>query len=151
MNREDSIRVAMRIQPLDLELAAAREQVSSRNKRLADMARELEQERQDRKQADLDTIRALGERNDARAELAKLKATLADPGEVELAMIRGDIAIPDRVEFDGIRETKNQTETDMPEARPSNDSPDVHETDFVNTTTPCVCGFCDGTSCNHGT
>jgi hypothetical protein len=30
---------------------------------------ELEQERQDRKQADLDTIRALGERNDARKEL----------------------------------------------------------------------------------
>ena len=97
---------------LEDKLAAAREQVSSRNKRLADMARELEQERQDRKQADLDTIRALGERNDARAALAKLKATLSEPAEVELAMIRGHIAIPDRVEFDGIRETKNQTETD---------------------------------------
>ena len=35
------------------------------------MERELEQERQDRKQADLDTIRALGERNDARAELER--------------------------------------------------------------------------------
>lgn len=63
----------------------------------------LEQERQDRKQADLDALRALGERNDARAELARLKATLADPAEVELAMIRGDIAIPDRVEFDAMR------------------------------------------------
>lgn len=38
---------------------------------LADLQRELEQERQDRKQADLDTIRALGERNDARAELER--------------------------------------------------------------------------------
>ena len=47
--------------------------------------------------------KTLGERNDARAELARLKATLADPAEVELAMIRGDIAIPDRVEFDAMR------------------------------------------------
>jgi hypothetical protein len=30
---------------------------------------------------------------------------LKDPDEVELAMIRGDIAIPDREEFDGIRDT----------------------------------------------
>lgn len=37
------------------------------------LERELEQERQDRKQADLDTIRALGERNDARKELQQLK------------------------------------------------------------------------------
>ena len=50
-------------------------------------------------------------------ELEQLKATLADPAEVELAMIRGDIAIPDRVEFDGIRETKNQPETDDDQAR----------------------------------
>ena len=139
------------VHELERELASARASEIAMFCDLGELRLELEQERQDRKQADLDTIRALGERNDARAELAKLKATLADPGEVELAMIRGDIAIPDRVEFDGIRETKNQTETDMPEARPSNDSPDVHETDFVNTTTPCVCGFCDGTSCNHGT
>jgi hypothetical protein len=38
--------------------------------RLQQREDELEQERQDRKQADLDTIRALGERNDARAEIA---------------------------------------------------------------------------------
>jgi len=38
--------------------------------RLEELERELEQERQDRKQADLDALRALGERNDARAELA---------------------------------------------------------------------------------
>ena len=37
------------------------------------LERELEQERQDRKQAEADICRALGERNDARAELAKLK------------------------------------------------------------------------------
>jgi len=37
------------------------------------LERELEQERQDRKQADLDALRALGERNDARAELAVWK------------------------------------------------------------------------------
>lgn len=42
-----------------------------------ELERELEQERQDRKQADLDTIRALGERNDARADLATERA-LAD-------------------------------------------------------------------------
>ena len=38
-------------------------------------------------------------------ELAQIKAILEDPAEVELAMIRGDIAIPHRVEFDGIRDT----------------------------------------------
>jgi len=38
--------------------------------RLEELERELEQERQDRKQAELDVCRALGERNDARAELA---------------------------------------------------------------------------------
>lgn len=37
------------------------------------LERELEQERQDRRQAELDVCRALGERNDARAELAALK------------------------------------------------------------------------------
>jgi outer membrane protein TolC len=43
--------------------------------RLAKLERELEQERQDRKQADLDALRALGERNDARAIIdATLKA-----------------------------------------------------------------------------
>jgi hypothetical protein len=105
-------------------------------KRIAELERELEQERQDRKQAELDVCRALGERNDARAiidatlkalpvgyipahtpeslpgrvadlvsELGRLTAMLEDPAEVELAMIRGDIAIPDREEFDGIRDT----------------------------------------------
>jgi hypothetical protein len=105
-------------------------------KRIAELERELDQERQDRKQANLDALRAFGERNDARAiidatlkalpvgyiaahtpeslpgrvadlvsELARLKAMLEDPAEVELAMIRGDIAIPHRVEFDGIRDT----------------------------------------------
>jgi hypothetical protein len=98
------------------------------------LERELEQEQQDRKQAELDVCRALGERNDARAiidatlkalpvgyipahtpeslpgrvadlvsELGRLTAMLEDPAEVELAMIRGDIAIPDRVEFDAVR------------------------------------------------
>jgi hypothetical protein len=66
------------------------------------LERELEQKRQDCKQAELDVCRALGERNDARAELARLKATIADPDEVELAMIRGEIAIPHRVGFDYI-------------------------------------------------
>jgi hypothetical protein len=106
-------------------------------KRIAELERELDQERQDRKQAELDVCRALGERNDARAiidatlkaltvgyipahtpeslpgrvadlvsELGRLTAMIEDPDEVELAMIRGDIAIPDRVEFDGIREIK---------------------------------------------
>jgi hypothetical protein len=149
--------------------------------RLAKLERELEEERQDRWQADIKALRALGERNDARAmvdslrslvttdheskesfiyrvavtlnmptraqidahldkrndasaiidatlkalpvgcipahtpeslpgrvadlvsELGRLTAMIEDPAEVELAMIRGDIAIPDREEFDGIR------------------------------------------------
>jgi hypothetical protein len=102
--------------------------------RLAKLERELEQERQDRKQAEADVCRALGERNDARAiisatlkalpvgyipahtpeslpgrvadlvsELGRLTAMIEDPDKVELAMIRGDIAIPDREEFDAIR------------------------------------------------
>ena len=98
------------------ELAAEREQITilrSDEKRLvgftktyrlrADEAEaKLKQERQDRRQAELDVCRALGERNDAKAELASLKATIADPDEVELAMIRGEIAIPHRVGFDYI-------------------------------------------------
>jgi hypothetical protein len=47
----------------------------------------------------------LGDTGDARAELTSLRATLEDPDEVELAMIRGEIAIPDRADFDAIRET----------------------------------------------
>jgi chromosome segregation ATPase len=70
--------------------------------RVERLERQLEQEHQDRKQAELDVCRALGERNEARAELASLKATIADPDEVELAMIRGEIAIPHRVGFDYI-------------------------------------------------
>lgn len=76
-----------RIAELERDLAAEREQVAilrSDEKRLmqftktyrlrADEAEaKLEQERQDRKQADLDALRALGERNDARAELAVWK------------------------------------------------------------------------------
>jgi hypothetical protein len=42
-------------------------------KRIAELERELEQERQDRKQAESDVCRALGERNDARAELAAIR------------------------------------------------------------------------------
>ena len=75
------------------------EAIDLREAEIERLERELEQERQDRKQSDLDTIRALGERNDARTELHQLKAT------IDLAMIRGDIAIPHRVEFDGIRDT----------------------------------------------
>ena len=58
---------------------------------MADLQRELEQERQDRKQADLDTIRALGERNDARTELEQIKAILTNPLAVHLNMMRGTI------------------------------------------------------------
>jgi ribosomal protein S15P/S13E len=36
-------------------------------------------------------------------ELGRLTAMIEDASEVELAMIRGDIAIPDREEFDAIR------------------------------------------------
>ncbi len=70
--------------------------------KLAELERELEQERQDSSHYQLEVFRVRGERNDARAELAHLKATIADPAEVELAMIRGEIAIPHRVGFDYI-------------------------------------------------
>jgi molecular chaperone GrpE (heat shock protein) len=59
--------------------------------RLAKLERELEQERQDRKQADLDALRALGERNDARAEVEQIKTILSDPLAVHLNMMRGTI------------------------------------------------------------
>ena len=45
--------------------------------------RELEQERQDRKQADLDTIRALGERNDARRIVETLRAVVTADHETK--------------------------------------------------------------------
>jgi microcystin degradation protein MlrC len=56
-----------------------------------ELERQLEQERQDRKQAELDVCRALGERNDARAESDQIKAILADPVAVHLNMMRGTI------------------------------------------------------------
>lgn len=55
MDRDEAIRISS----VNRELAA----------QVARLERELEQERQDRKQADIDAIRALGERNDARREL----------------------------------------------------------------------------------
>lgn len=42
------------------------------------------------------------ERDDARREILAIKAMLLDPTEVELDMIRGNIAIPQRREFDHI-------------------------------------------------
>ena len=141
---------AKRIAELEREAEQEREQVTilrSDEKRLVGFAKtyrlradeaeaKLEQERQDRKQAESDICRALGERNDAMAiinatlkalpvgyipahtaeslpgrvadlvsELGRLTAMIEDPDEVELAMIRGDIAIPDREEFDAIRDT----------------------------------------------
>lgn len=52
---------------------------AERSKAQASFERELEQERQDRRQADLDTIRALGERNDER-KLADRLALILEPG-----------------------------------------------------------------------
>ena len=74
---------------LERELEQAREQVASRNKRLSDMARELRQARQDEKEAAAHMLRALGERNDARAEIERIKAILADPLTVHISMMRG--------------------------------------------------------------
>lgn len=55
------------------------------------LEQDLEQERQDRKQADLDCLRALGERNDAKAEIEQIKAILANPQAVHINMMRGTI------------------------------------------------------------
>ena len=51
---------------------------------VAELQRELEQARQDAKQSDLDAIRALGERNDARAEIEQIKTILA--GQLTIAV-----------------------------------------------------------------
>jgi hypothetical protein len=48
---------------------------------------------------------ATRERDEARAEMAAIKAMLLDPVEVELDMIRGNIAIPARPEFGGVYDT----------------------------------------------
>ena len=58
---------------------------------IARLERELEQARQDAKQSDLDAIRALDRARMARAELARIKAILADPLAVHLNMMRGII------------------------------------------------------------
>jgi ribosomal protein S15P/S13E len=109
---EQSIHLVGQLAKLERELQETHSDLEFRRglyklqaERVERLERNLEQEHQDRKQAELDVCRALGERNDARAELASLKATIADPDEVELAMIRGEIAIPDRAEFDAVRET----------------------------------------------
>ena len=48
---------------------------------------------------------AIRERDEARGEMAAIKAMLLDPVEVELDMIRGNIAIPERPEFSGVYDT----------------------------------------------
>jgi hypothetical protein len=50
-------------------------------------------------------LKAEKERDEARAEMAAIKAMLLDPVEVELDMIRGNIAIPERPEFSGVYDT----------------------------------------------
>jgi hypothetical protein len=66
--------------------------------RLEELELELEQERQDRKQADLDTIRALGERNDARAELSAERA-LADRLANVLTIYNHDLLSGEMIQF----------------------------------------------------
>jgi transcriptional regulator of NAD metabolism len=92
-------------QQLERELAVLREQIAilrSDEKRLmqfaktyrlrADEAEEkIEQERQDRKQADLDALRALGERNDARAEVERMKFAILATLEANRHLADGEI------------------------------------------------------------
>ena len=65
--------------PDDRDVTWCRERVFNRDiqfersDRITELKRELSQERQERKQADLDTIRAIGERNEARAQVAVWK------------------------------------------------------------------------------
>jgi hypothetical protein len=56
-------------------------------KRIAELERELEQERQDRKQAELDVCRALGERNDARAMVNSLRSLVTTEHESKESFI----------------------------------------------------------------
>ena len=69
-----------RIDELERELAEARATHAALYAGTLKLESELDQERQDRKQADIDTIRALGERNDARAELAREKQRAEENG-----------------------------------------------------------------------
>jgi hypothetical protein len=123
---EQSIHLVGRLAKLERELQETRSDLEFRRglytlqaERVERLERELEQEREQitilrsdekrliqfTKTYRLRADEAEAERHHAKEEVARLKATLADPAEVELAMIRGDIAIPDRVEFDGIRDT----------------------------------------------
>lgn len=89
MDRDEAIRVSS----VNRELAEENRRLALSVAKLAEdrerLERELEQERQDRKQADLDTIRTLGERNDARAALASERA-LADRLASRLEQCRED-------------------------------------------------------------
>ena len=82
----------------------------------ADFARKLERERDEARETIAATLRSwqtaqekiiavTKERDEARAEMAAIKAMLLDPVEVELDMIRGNIAIPARPEFGGVYDT----------------------------------------------
>ena len=69
-------------------------------------ATELELQQQDAiKSLETELTAVIKERDEARAEMAAIKAMLLDPVEVELDMIRGNIAIPARPEFGGVYDT----------------------------------------------
>jgi chromosome segregation ATPase len=109
---------------IERELANLREQIPilrSDEKRLMQFAktyrlradeleRELEQERQDRKQADLEALRALGERNDARAMVDSLRSLVTTDHESKESFIYRvavTLNMPTRAQIDAHLEERN--------------------------------------------
>lgn len=109
-----------------------------RSDRITELKRELSQERQDRKQADLDTIRALGERNTARRERDTALRDLAN----------------ERAYLDRVASKMNVALNDWNDYLHTNETPVYQQARDELTTiskfrkSTCVCGFCDGTDCN---
>ena len=102
---EQSIHLVGQLAKLERELQETHSDLEFRRglyklqaERVERIERQLEQERQDRKQADLDTIRALGERNDARAEFSA-ERELADRLASVLRTYNYDLLAGEMIQF----------------------------------------------------
>lgn len=133
--RTDAYRAAKAAKSEDNWAAFARE-----------LERELEQERQDHTQADLDCLRALGERNTARLE--------RDTARLERDTALHDLA-NERAYLDRVAAKMAVALNDWDDYVHTNETPAYQQardelatiSKFQKST--CVCGFCDGTDCNY--
>lgn len=125
--RTDAYRAAKAAKSEDNWAAFARE-----------LERELEQERQDHTQADLDCLRALGERNTARLERDTALHDLANErAYLDRVAAKMAVALNDWDDYFHTNETPAYQQARDELATISK---------FRKST--CVCGFCDGTDCN---